>query len=691
MKRTLRTLSMSFGLLLLSPLSSNAQITLLQDYKNNVSAPIGTFQGLQFREAGFSALYAIPGTNGKEFWTCSDRGVNIDAANANPATCRPTYDKIYAFPGYAPKIHRIRVENGIVTILQTITMKRPDGTTATGIINPTGFGSTAAEVASTDTVLDCSNFNNKIAPKDVWGIDSEGLIVDKEGNFWICEEGGPTIWKLNQSGVVIKRFTPYASQPGAQSTDVQIDTVFKYRKNNRGFEGIAITPSGKIYAITQSPILYPTKAVGEGTQIHRILEINPADNSTRMFAYLNDGIIGTGADQIRLRDWKIGDMAAVNDNELLVLEAGLRGATDIKRLYKIDISTATPVHSGLYSGKTLEALTNLSGLTANSIVPVSKTLVMDLLANGWPSVLDKAEGLAIVNDSTIAICNDNDYGQSSPLENGIATATSNVSHVLTYRLSGSNKLSNYVSYHCANSGLAVNAGPDKSVYVGYTPQECAFLLANVQGGKFPYQLKWNTAATIGILNVCPTATTIYSVTVTDADGCIAKDSVTVCATDVRCGNNKVIVCGTQVTKNGTNQQTQCLPVAAAAVLINQHVPSVEWTLGACNTTSDCGSANTIARTALIDNAQMTGDLSINLYPNPTNNSSVTLELSNVSDAFINIRITDLLGKTITVENVAVANNSVKKQFEFENNLPKGVYIVSVATAETVITEKLIVQ
>lgn len=98
-----------------------------------------------------------------------------------------------------------------------------------------------------------------------WGIDSEGLIVDKDGNFWICEEGGPTVWKLNKNGVVIKRFTPYANKVGAESVDVQIDTVFKYRKNNRGFEGITITPNGKIYAIIQSPVLYPTKAVGEHT------------------------------------------------------------------------------------------------------------------------------------------------------------------------------------------------------------------------------------------------------------------------------------------------------------------------------------------------------------------------------------------------------------------------------------------
>src|SRR6478609_4124726 len=214
MKLKLPSLLFGLGAFFCLQMESEAQITLLQNYENKSSASIGTYQGINYREAGFSSLYPIANTNGKEFWTISDRGVNIDCANANPAACRPTYDKMYAFANYAPKIHRIRINGDSIQILQTITMKRPNGTTATGLLNPTGFGSTAAEVASIDTVLNCDNFMIKTATKDVWGIDSEGIVVDKDGNFWICEEGGPTIWKLNRNGVVINRYTPYANLVG---------------------------------------------------------------------------------------------------------------------------------------------------------------------------------------------------------------------------------------------------------------------------------------------------------------------------------------------------------------------------------------------------------------------------------------------------------------------------------------------
>src|SRR6185312_11426381 len=99
--------------------------------------------------------------------------------------------------------------------------------------------------------------------------------------------------------------------------------------------------------------------------------------------------------------------------------------------------------SGLYSGKTLEALVDAAGLAAAGIVPVQKTLAMDMLANGWPASLEKAEGLAIIDANTIAIVNDNDYGQISPPENGIAMATGITSHLITYGLNGSNALAGY--------------------------------------------------------------------------------------------------------------------------------------------------------------------------------------------------------------------------------------------------------
>jgi hypothetical protein len=154
MQNHFKSILMSLSILLFASTFSTAQISVLKDYQNTSSPTIGTFMGVSFREGGFSGMYPIPNTNGTEFWVLSDRGVNVDCANANLSTCRPTYDKMYAFPTFAPKIYRIRLKGTSVEILKIITIKRPNGTGTTGLINPTGFGSTATEVPSIDTVLD---------------------------------------------------------------------------------------------------------------------------------------------------------------------------------------------------------------------------------------------------------------------------------------------------------------------------------------------------------------------------------------------------------------------------------------------------------------------------------------------------------------------------------------------------------
>ncbi len=402
-----------------------------QVYQNKFSKKIGTFQGIDYYEGAFSGMYAIPGTHGKEFYINSDRGVNIDCKNIK--TCGAIYDKLYAFPDYAPKIHRVKIDGDSVQILQTIMIKRPDGTGATGLLNPLGFGSSSADNPLMGT-------NCSFATKDDWGIDCEGIAVGNNNDFWLCEEGGATVWNLDFNGKVIHRYTPFANKVGAKAQDLPIDSVFGYRKNNRGFEGVAVTPNGKVYAMIQSPILYPNKAAGEASYIHRLLEIDPVSGENKMYAYLNPGPVNS----ITPKDWKIGDLSAVNDSTFLLIEQAASGSDISRNIYQIKINQATPVTSGLYGGKTLEQLKDSAGLALAGIIPAEKTLFLDLRANNWPDKLDKAEGLAIVNDSTIAVCNDNDYGQESVNQDGIAQSTDIKSSIYVYHLPESSKIQNYV-------------------------------------------------------------------------------------------------------------------------------------------------------------------------------------------------------------------------------------------------------
>jgi hypothetical protein len=493
-KTTIMKKIILLSLLLCATYNSNAQINLQNTYSNTTSQTIGNFQSITFREGGFSGLNYIPNTNGTEFWTVTDRGVNVDAANANtgasvssqyPSGCVPTYDKIYGFPNYAPKIMRLKIVGNEVQILQTISLKRPNGTDASGLLNPTDFGSTAAEVASTNVVTDCANFNANTVAKDIWGIDSEGIDVDSQGNFWICEEGGPTIWKVNPNGVVLKRYTPYAL---TQPEDIAIDACFGFRRNNRGFEGITIAPNGKVYTIIQSPMYYKNVSgvAGSATlgnsRIHRILEIDPITGVQKMYAYVNDGQIGASTD-IRPRDQKIGDLKAINNTTFLVIEQALRGTQNVKKLYKIDLTGATEVQSGLsYSSntKTLEELDSPANLTTAGVTPVTKTLAFDLHANGWQTTIEKAEGIAIIDANTIVICNDNDYGQFSPTENGIATVNNQNCSLYKYSLAGTDALQNYIPNNNAVLSTEYFTENDKTIDIYPNPFENKISIVNVE-------------------------------------------------------------------------------------------------------------------------------------------------------------------------------------------------------------------
>lgn len=402
----------------------------LKSYHLRSTPSIGMYQGEKlndvYYEGGISGMDRILGSD-NEFMLITDRGPNVVADKHPMANGQAV--KLFPFPEYAPKVFRVKAEADSLRILETIAIKRPNGTDASGLPNPVDAGGTG-EVAWSNTTA------TTLAP-DEWGLDSEGIVEGNNDDYWICEEYGVTVWNVDKkTGKVINRYTPF----GASDNNIAIPPVFGKRRENRGFEGVAITPSGKVYAIVQGPLYNPDKATGNSSRLHRILEIDPATNSTRMFAYEHDDELG----QIRSSDWKIGDMVAVNDNEFLVLEHAERNGWNYKNIYKIDLSHATPITREDFGGKTFEQLHDAAGARAQGIIPVEKTLFFDLLENNWNLAHDKPEGLTIIDATTFAVINDNDYGVDSPKEDGTIVKTGKTTTLYVYTIPQEQKL-NYVA------------------------------------------------------------------------------------------------------------------------------------------------------------------------------------------------------------------------------------------------------
>ncbi len=363
---------------------------------------------------------------GNEFWGITDRGPNVDSGSTT---------KIFVAPNFQTLLYKMRVmPNGIVRLIDSMYLTRPGGGRTSGLPAPALYG--APETAR-DT------FFNALGT-DPWGFDSEGLARAADGSFWLSEEYGASIAHLSRSGEVIERIWP-------SPTDGLPD-VLKKRRSNRGFEGVAITPNGKIYAIVQSGMTnsYSGKTkddenASEKTELIRFVEYDPNTRTSRMFAYLMDaGYPESGGSGMRRRDVKMGDLVALNNNEFLVLEHGERGSQSPKLIYKISIADATPITTEVFETspgtfKTLEELTRAQLTSLAGLVPVAKTLVLDLrnAGNGnpsYPAGQDKPEGLSVIDPLTIVVSTDNDFGVVSPNADGKVVQSGKQTDFLVYAL-----------------------------------------------------------------------------------------------------------------------------------------------------------------------------------------------------------------------------------------------------------------
>ena len=350
---------------------------------------LGTADGVTFVEGGVSGLDVDPrgGLVG-----VTDRGPNADAVNA---AGRPA--KRFPLPGYRPALLRLSVGSGGVTLRGRVPFVSPLGLVASGRPVPDAEGASVVESA-----FDAAG--RALGP-DPWGIDAEGVAAVADG-YWVSEEYRPSLWHVGLDGAVRARYTPRPAAAG----DRPLPAVVLQRQANRGFEGVGVWPSGRVVAALQSPLL-----VGDavGSAVARLVVLDPASGESWTLAYALDGPLR-----------KVGDVAALDEGRLLIVEHGPRvlGGPWSGQVYLLDARRAERVPEG-------------SAPEAGDAVRLArKTLVLDLGRAGWPAGFDKPEGLAVLDARTLAVVNDNDYGLDSPLGDGAFVATGQPTVLVRFRL-----------------------------------------------------------------------------------------------------------------------------------------------------------------------------------------------------------------------------------------------------------------
>jgi len=366
---------------------------LLGVYTLKTPEKIGNWEGTNFFEGGFSGIAHIPGTD-NEFYLINDRGPNIpisDSSNKNENI------KLFPFPNYAQKLVRVKLKNEEIEILNMIPLVSPNNQAIVGLPLPVLLANDKKETA-------WGNLNGTEIPANIWGLDAEGIALENDSTIWIGDEYRPSLWKINaQTGKLMSITSPENSV----QTQHIIPYNYAFREANKGFEAIAITPNKNIAALLQSPIKKYASKEKFNSRLSRLLMFEPNSGKSKMFAYeMNDSISG------KYIDWKIGDMTAINNTQFLVLEHGKVNGKLMAEIYLIDISKASILPTNPKDKNHLieqfidaKTLAHKTGLIA-----VSKKLLLNLTDNGYQTNINKPEGITLINNQTIAIVNDNDYG-----------------------------------------------------------------------------------------------------------------------------------------------------------------------------------------------------------------------------------------------------------------------------------------
>ncbi|WP_214320607.1 esterase-like activity of phytase family protein [Nonomuraea sediminis] len=342
-----------------------------------------------------------------EYWMVTDRGPNGEPkVNGEKRRTFPV-------PEFAPAIVRVAVRNGQTRIAQTITIKNADGTPITGLSN----------LAGRDEVPYTWDGQTQLS-YDPGGLDTEDIVTDGRGGFWLVDEYAPSLVHVGSDGRILARYVPEGLQLAAKYPVYDtLPAVFATRQQNRGFEALGVSRwEHALYLAVQSPLANPDKKTGKASSTARILRVDlRTGRPTGEWAYTMEDV-ATFDPAAQQGDMKISALNVLSPGRLLLEER-----TDaVARLYTVDLRKATDVLGRPETTPTLE-----QSVPADVTVAAKRPAV-DLAA--IPGLPGKIEGVTLVDPRTLVIANDNDFGLGTFGPDGKLIDSGVASHLVTIRL-----------------------------------------------------------------------------------------------------------------------------------------------------------------------------------------------------------------------------------------------------------------
>ncbi len=227
-------------------------------------------------------------------------------------------------------------------------------------------------------------------------LDPEGVRANPKGTLYVSDEYGPYIYEFDRSGKRIRALkvpAKFGIAKASADAHAELSGNAMGRQANRGFEGLALSPSGDtLFALLQSPLIQDhalnAKLKRVGTN-DRLLALDVATGATKEYLY-----------QLDEKGLGINELIAVSDHTFLAIERDGKGGDEAKtkNIYLVDIAGATDISA---TGTTASNGLPESGIPAG-VLPVRKSLLIDLLDPGYgiagANCPEKFEGLAFGPD-----------------------------------------------------------------------------------------------------------------------------------------------------------------------------------------------------------------------------------------------------------------------------------------------------
>ena len=343
-------------------------------------------------------------------WAISDRGPNL-----KPETLVKRFGmqsmraletlsgaKVMPRPDIGPRIAKLRIHDDKVELVEEIRICLASGTPVSGLPPK------SSAHALSEPVFDLAG--NPL-PLDPNGLDTEGIIALSSGGFWVADEFGPSLVRLDESGQVVGRYVPEGWSCADAECPIHpvLPAIAARRQLNRGFEGIAMSPDeATLFVAFQSPLAHPDEAAHKAARHVRVWCLDAVTlQVTAQYLYPLDEPASFVRDcATGLVDWsdlKVSELVALSHDELLVLERG----SETTKIYRVTLTSERALPAAQLAATTRPTVEQLSA-AGEPLPELVKTLLLS--SDEVPELVADLEGMVVLSSSELLLVNDNDFG-----------------------------------------------------------------------------------------------------------------------------------------------------------------------------------------------------------------------------------------------------------------------------------------